>query len=513
MGDVSRRTLLASMAGATGAAGALPKGAFARTATGATGPGPSTGDPLNLIFIVVDTLSTHWMGCYGNSHIRTPNLDRLAQQSAIFEDAYPEALPTIPVRRVLYTGRHVFPGYLIRQPDDQVRIRSWHQLYTEDVTLSETLRAARYTTGFVTDVYHQFKPGKNFNRGFDAWKYVRGQEADRAESGPRKGINLADYLLPFQLERIGWNPAQNALAKARPGVFQYLMNRRWWKTEDDWLASRVFRHAAEWLEKNKDEQPFYLHVESFSPHEYWDPPEEYYRMYMKSNYHGPRLISPPSTTARMTPVQVEHVRALYGGYVTFVDSRIGQFLDKVKSLGLMRNTVIVFVTDHGTMMGEQGQIHKGETRIRTQVTHVPLMFYHPHRPWAGRRIKGFVQHPDVMPTILDILGVKSPRRVMGESLVAAIESGQVKGRPEIVTGWGEHGAVRTEEWNYLGRWSRGKPFRQLYDVRRDPNELHNVAEAHPALVKKFQAKLEERVDSNWPLTRGTFATVLRGPTH
>ena len=509
MNKLSRRTVLANLASATGTAGALrgaPSGSLANAAAGQQ----PTSERLNLIFVVVDTLGTDWMGCYGNSQIRTPNLDGLAAKSAVFEDAYPEALPTLPVRRSLYTGRRIFPGSLVLQRDDPVRIRGWHQLYTEDVTLSETLRAAEYTTGLVTDVYHQFKPAKNFNRGFYSWRYIRGQEGDRLESGPRKAIDLSKYLHRSQLGRTRWDVSAMALPSVRPGILQYLMNRREWKSEDDWFSSRVFHQAGRWLDNNKGEQPFYLHIESFSPHEYWDPPDEYYRMYMKSNYHGPRLISPPSTTAQMSPVEVEHVRALYGGYVSFVDSRIGAFLKKVESLGLMRNTAIVFVTDHGTMMGEQGQIHKGATRIRTQVTHVPLMVCHPHRPWAGRRIKGFASHMDVMPTILDIAGVEAPRRVMGQSLVSAIEAGRVSGRPEIITGWGEHGAVRTPEWSYVGRWSQGRPFQQLYDVRRDADELHDVAGAHPALVKDLHAKLKEHVDSGWALTRGTFATILRG---
>ncbi|MEO7143148.1 MAG: sulfatase-like hydrolase/transferase, partial [Bryobacteraceae bacterium] len=255
-------------------------------------------------------------------------------------------------------------------------------------------------------------------------------------------------------------------------------------------------------------QPFYLHIESFSPHEYWDPPEDYYRMYMKNAYNGPRLISPPATTEHMTPLEVEHVRALYGGLATFVDSRIGKFLRKVESLGLMKNTVIVLVADHGTMMGEQGQIHKGETRIRTQVTHVPLMIYHPRENWAGRKIGGFVQHTDLMPTLLDTLGVKAPVRVTGRSLRPLIEANGRSDRGEIVTGWGEHAAVRTDEWCYIGRWSEGKPFEELYDVRKDPEELKNIAAEHPATAKEFRAKMKTYVDSGWAITRGTFAKRL-----
>jgi arylsulfatase A-like enzyme len=268
----------------------------------------------------------------------------------------------------------------------------------------------------------------------------------------------------------------------------------------------VFNEAARWLQNSAGEnQPFYLHIESFSPHEFWDPPEDYYRVYMQQDYRGPRLISPPATTAQMSPLEVEHARALYAGYVTFVDSRIGKFLQTVEKLGLFANTIIVFTADHGAMMGEQNQLHKGETRIREQVTHVPLLICHPRRPWAGRRVRGFVQHTDLMPTLLELLGVKAPARVTGESLAPLIESGRDSTRDLIVTGWGEHAAVRTHQWCYLGRWSDGRPFTELYDVQRDSRELTNLAAQHPAVVAELGARLKEYVDSGWSITRGTFA--------
>ena len=293
------------------------------------------------------------------------------------------------------------------------------------------------------------------------------------------------------------------------GPFQYLLNRREWKTEDDWLSAQVFREASRWLDNNAGgNQPFYLHIESFSPHEFWDPPEAYYRQYMKSDYRGPWLLHPPMTTDVMSPVEVEHVRALYAGLVTFVDAQIGRFLQKVETLGLMKNSIIVFVADHGTMMGERKQIHKGETRIREQVTHTPLAFYHPQRQWEGRRIGGFVQHTDIMPTLLELLGMKAPPRVTGDSLVPLIEERRDSKREMTVTGWGEHGSVRTPEWNYIGRWSPGERFEELYHVQKDPLELDEVSAQHPAVVKAYREKLKQDVENGWAITKGTFATVI-----
>src|SRR5438132_1022812 len=178
MTKMTRRTLLTSTATGAGTA-ALAQAVQPR---------------LNLIHIGVDTWATHYLGCYGNSFIKTPAVDALASKSVVFEDAYPEVLPTIPARRAIYTGRRIFPSDRILQPDDQVKIRGWHQLYAEDVTISETLQAAGYTTAIMSDVYHQFKPDKNFHRGFDSWRWIRGQESDRLESGPRSAIDLARYL-------------------------------------------------------------------------------------------------------------------------------------------------------------------------------------------------------------------------------------------------------------------------------------------------------------------------------
>jgi len=485
MEQLTRRSLLAASA-------ALPVAARPQAS-----PDQNHQARLNLIHIGVDTWGAHHTGYYGHPDYRTPHVDRLLAQSAVFWEAYPQALPTIPARRVIYTARQVFPSEKIYQPDDQVKIRGWHQMFAEDVTLSETLQQAGYTTAIVSDLYHQFKPGKNFTRGFDSWQWIRGQESDRYRTGGRKRIDLSQWM----------HPSQPATKTAKPaGVFQYLLNRQDWKSEKDWLAAQVFEMAGAWLAENTGEnQPFYLHIESFSPHEFWDPPEDYYRAYMKKDYRGPRLIHPPAITKQMSAIEVAHARALYAGLVSFTDACIGRFLEKVSQLGLLQNTVIVFAADHGTMMGEQGQLHKGETRLRDQVTHVPIGIRHPKEHWAGRKIAGYAQHTDLMPTMLELLGQKAGPRVTGRSLVKAISTNERIPGDSVITGWGEHAAVRTPEWSYIGRWSPGPAFEELYDLRRDPLELNNMAGENPKVTSEFRAKLKSYVDKGWETTRGSFA--------
>ena len=498
MSGFTRRNLLAGVAGALGgrpvgsAGGPSPAGSYLRR--------DSSDGRLNLIMIVVDTWSTVWMGCYGNPLVRTPSVDRLASRSAVFVDAYPEALPTIPARRVMYTGRRAFPGDLWRTWNAPT-VRGWHPLYEEDYTLAEKLIDLDWGTLLVSDLYHGFQPGFNLHRGFEAWHDVRGQEADGHETGPNRGIDLTAWLHPSQVDyQSGYSARQ---------FTRYLVNRSYWKTEDDWPVSQVFTQAGQWLENRvTDDRPFYLHIESYSPHEYWDPPDDYYRLYMRSNYTGPRLIQPPDDASVLSPAALEHVRALYAGMVTFTDTRLGRFLQKVEDLGLMENTIIVFVADHGTQTGEQGEIHKKEWALRRPVTNVPFLIYFPLEDLGGRRVNGFVQHTDIYPTLMDLMGAPSPPRVTGQSLKDALWSGEAPKRDFIVTGWGDHASIRTAEYNYIGRWNPGDSWEQLYDLRKDPAENTNILVSNLNLVGDCRTKLRQYVEQSWEITRGNLARKL-----
>ncbi|HYM13801.1 MAG TPA: sulfatase-like hydrolase/transferase [Bryobacterales bacterium] len=164
---ISRREFVAAGAAVAGV-GVAGSGCASKPHTQASAPPEieqpqeQKGNGLNLIVVCVDTWGVNYLGGYGNSWIHTPNVDRFSRKCAILTDMYPETLPTIPTRRVLYTGRRIFPTQRIVQPDDPVRIRGWHQMFAEDITLAEILRKASYTTALVSDLYHQFNRTRIF---------------------------------------------------------------------------------------------------------------------------------------------------------------------------------------------------------------------------------------------------------------------------------------------------------------------------------------------------------------
>lgn len=327
---------------------------------------------MNLLVLCTDTFRADYVGCYGSSWVHTPHLDRLAAEGVRFNDFYGEGLPTLPARRVLYTGRRIFPFSYHLQKSDPVQLPGWHPLFDEDVTLAEWLGERGYTTGLISDLYHQMKPGKNFHRGFHSWEWVRGQESDPLVPTPHADIDLSRYV------RAGL-PAD---APVRRHVAQYLNNRAGWKSEANHYAAQVMRKAANWLTEFGHKKPWLLWVESFDPHEPWDAPAEFVNRYCP-DYEGLELPSAPSFVRDCSAAEFARIRAHYAGECTHVDQWCGFVLETLDTLGLRDDTVVVFTSDHGTMMGEQGEIHKGIDRVRVQVTRCPLIIRHPARAQAG----------------------------------------------------------------------------------------------------------------------------------
>ncbi len=214
--------------------------------------GKSKPNGLNMIVIIADTWRADHLGCYGSNRIKTPYLDKLAEDGVVFTDATAEGLPTIPCRRVYHTGKSVLPE------------ANWQPLADSDVTFAQVLQKHRVTTGFIVDTYHHFKADYNFHRGFDSWHWIRGQETDRWKSGPKEKFNPKKHM-PEHL----WNQRYDA------NMRQYMMNTQNRNSQEDYFCARSCRAAMNWLEQNTGSNPFMLWIDMFDPHEPWDAPVKF----------------------------------------------------------------------------------------------------------------------------------------------------------------------------------------------------------------------------------------------
>ncbi len=210
---------------------------------------------MNIILVIFDSLRKDCVGVHGSppwGKVYTPHFEALAKESLVMKRAFPESLPTLPTRRATYTGRRVYPfhGGDFRLKGDFVGAPGWGPIPEEQPTLAEMLREAGYRTGLIADVYHMFKPSKNFWRGFDQWTFLRGQETDPARSGPRLTQEEIDYWLPEEMRGKG---------QARLDFIQQcIMNIHDRRKEEDYFAPRVLREAAVLLETNKDAEKVIL---------------------------------------------------------------------------------------------------------------------------------------------------------------------------------------------------------------------------------------------------------------
>ncbi len=463
---------------------------------------------MNLVLICSDTFRWDYLGCYGNEWIETPNLDALASESALYEQAFAEGLPTLPARRVMVTGRRIIPFEYHPQHSDKVTVPGWHPLYLQDVTLAERLLAGGYATCMVTDVYHMMKPDKNFHRGMEYWYWVRGVEDDR--------YNWRD---PERVKDVWPTVASwgQKLDDPRHWLVQHINGRVQWQDERDSFAGRVMTRASEWVRGFRGDYPFFMWIDMFDPHEPWDPPMEYGKRY-DPNFDPYKSAFPPGTRADMSEEDFRTIRAGYAGECTLVDAWVGRFLDVLAEEDLLEETIIVFTSDHGCMMGEQDEIHKGSTRIRNQVTQVPLLIRHPSGEAAGARVKGFVQHQDIMPTVLSMMGEEVPERCNGENIWPLAVEGRDSEREQIISAFGWHASVRNQAWNYIAPWaqppeSRGGGRTELYNLQEDPEELHDVIEDHPEVAEEMQQWMDDYMAEHRAETTGDLGPGQTGPPH
>ena len=425
---------------------------------------------MNVVLVIIDSLRKDHVGAYGNRWIKTPSLDAFARESLRFTRAYPESLPTICARRAIHTGFRTFP-YKDR-PSEQRHAPAygWLPIPREQPTLAETLEARGYQTMLVTDTYHQFRPPMDFNRGFDTYHWIRGQEKDHYRP-----------ILPASDEEIQEHYLLHGEAlKAR----QYLANTRGRETEEDWFAPRVFLRANEFLEAASKREPFFLVVDNYDPHEPWDPPEKYTSLYYPEGYDGPE----PFTTIYgrddyLTERQLRRMRALYAGEVTMVDRWLGRFLDRMDELDLFENTLLLVIADHGVAFGEHGYTGKPSYVLWPEITDVPFMIRHPEGKGAGETSDYYASTHDVAPTILGFLGIEPEQPMEGQDLSVLFDGEEPGERSHFTAGY--HNFVWARDSGYAMVSRQDRENARLYDLRRDPEMQQDISAGHPDVVRQM----------------------------
>jgi len=427
----------------------------------------------NVILVIMDSLRKDHVGAYDGS-AKTPNIDRFAKESVMYTKAYPESLPTIPVRIATYTGTRMFPFRTrrLKKGIPYIMHYGWEPIPEELTSISEIFKAAGYRTALIGDNYHIFEPGMNFNRGFDEWIFIRGQEWDKYRSGYLVSKNelerhLTDKLKGTEVERL---------------LKRHLSNVSVRRIEEDWFAPQTFMEGARWLSENKDAERFLLILEPFDPHEPWDPPHEFVDMY-DPNYQGKEVITPRyGPPDYLDERELTHMRAHYAGEVTFADKWFGFFLQKIYELNLDKNTVVVFISDHGHQLGEHNLTGKVAWGMYPELMDIPLLIRHPDYAGSGEKVDEYVYNSDLLKTLLSTLKIKTGQTVEGINIWEYVEKEEISCRREYVTSaFANYVFYRDDDYWFIS--NRNGREAQLYEIKSDPKLEKNIAKESAELTR------------------------------
>lgn len=448
---------------------------------------------MNFIVIVSDTFRRDHLGCYGNNWISTPHIDRFASNSLVFERAYSGSFPTVPNRRDMLTGRFT------------ASYTGWSPLGPEEVVLPEVLGKQGYLSMMVCDCPHILENGYHYDRGFDGFEWIRGQETDRWKTHPETPAHPCN---PAKIR------SQDALQK------RHRRNSADWHMEADRFVARTMTSACDWLERNYRRDKFFLYVDTFDPHEPWDAPQWYVDKY-DPGYTGEVVDYPVySYTDYLSERELKHCRALYAAEVTLVDRWVGRLFEKIEDLGLCDNTMVLFTTDHGFLHGEHGIIGKALINeegfsyvpLYEEINHIPLIVRLPSS--SPKKTSAMVLPMDIMPTILDLARSPIPETVHGASFAGVLLGNKQKHREFAVSAPYVKGAdipVTVVKNNYTailyshekakgridkavdGYNKKQVKSRQatdlLFDLSVSPAQETSISEEHPELMRELRKDL------------------------
>ncbi|MDQ3913430.1 MAG: sulfatase, partial [Actinomycetota bacterium] len=347
----------------------------------------------------------------------------------------------------------------------------WKPIPEEQPTLAEILRGEGYRTLLITDTYHEFvPPSMNFDRGFDVFRTIRGQAKDRYKD--------PSLVSEEEMRR------RYLIVASGDGLRQYLANAQGRESEEDWFAPRVFTGAMKLLEEaSEGDRPFFLVADSYDPHEPWDPPGHYVSLYDRG-YDGLEPIIPRyGKDDYLSDRQLLRMRALYAAEVTMADRWLGRFLQKAHDLGVMENTLLIIISDHGHLLGEHGYTGKLPYALWSELTDTILLVRHPKGKGAGETSDYYASTHDVAPTILGFLGIEPPRPMDGQDLCVLLEGRDPQPRDHFTQGYDDFVCCRDERRVMFCRNDREGA--RLYDALNDPEQRRDLSSEEPETVEKM----------------------------
>jgi len=458
----------------------------------------------NIILITTDQQRYDTLGVTGNPMVRTPELDALAGRGVLFRRAYIQNPVCVPSRACIQTGRYVHQHgveFMCSEIDRTPGLPPW------ETTMMEHLQRSGYATAAFGKI-HMMPP-----RGFDELQLTMGKGARWTSStgSPYGPAQLGPVYADWLEQRNAGGYERVYAARRTPQYRDHVMAVPTPLPADQYVDGWIGRNVADYVSRDHD-TPFFVWAGFCGPHTPFDPPEPYASLYDQDAIELPerfRRTSPSPLVGGRNQrfagadgeAALRRVIAYYWAMVTYIDDMVGSIVASAEQRNDGRDTVIIFTTDHGEMLGDFGTLGKAnftESVIRAPLLVVPSL----RAARSARTVDDLVEHVDLAPTILDVAGVARPPEMPGRSLRHHWDPAPgvpgTEARDSVLCEYTSNDrqrrstCLRTERHKYVVHDFAPAEF---YDLHDDPHELTNLADSgrREPLVREHAERLVQRL--------------------
>ncbi|MGO4495194.1 sulfatase [Paenibacillus sp. 2RAB27] len=400
---------------------------------------------MKAVMMMFDSLNKHMLPSYGCDWIHAPNFQRLSERTITFDKCYAASLPCMPSRREIHTGRFNFLH------------RSWGPLEPYDDSMIDLLRKSGVYTHLTTDHNHYFEAGgATYHTKYNSWEFARGQEGD-----PWKG-NVEAPHIPESLS----GPKQGDLWR------QDWVNRPYLDSEEKMPLAVTVNRGIEFIEKNRDQDRWFLQIEAFDPHEPFFTQQKYKDLY-PHDYQGKHYDWPDYSKVTQQPEEVQHMKYEYAALVSMCDAYLGKVLDAFDQYDLWKDTLLIVNTDHGFLLGEHRWWGKNIQPLYQEISNLPLFIWDPRYAVKSKRTEALVQTIDLPPTLLEFFGVDIPADMQGSSIRPIIESNRTIREAALFGIHGGHINCTDGRYVYM-RGPKDISNGPLYEYTLMPTHMHTM---------------------------------------
>jgi arylsulfatase len=460
-------------------------------------------DKPNIVMIMTDQQGCHMLGCYGNRAIKTPNIDKLAKNGIMMTNNYIQNPVCMPSRASIFAGRY---------PSACGMTTNGTPMQENEITLPNALAMGGYHTAAFGKLHF-----RNECVSLDP-----GDGTQCEHEGIRPYYGFQEYKIS---NGNFYGPYLRWIEREYPQYYDDVIGKRkklLGNTTDCWIKEiPVEIHQTYWVGTesvefiNKEhKKPFFLFSSFLDPHHPFDPPKDYATIYDEVRL-PPRNVSAGDMDALPEAIKENVKKSKYSSYteedwdivrkmayaeVTLIDDTVGRIVNALEERGLLDNTIIIFTSDHGEMLGEHSLLYKGDFHYN-ELVRTPLIWYCPER-WKNEKVLDVLsQSMDIMPTLLDIAGLPIPAPVQGNSILPLLEGDTEKGRDWVLIEHSEANTLVTDDWKITVRKDGDTGF--LFNRKEDPSENDNLwhnadfSSIRFSLMQKMISCMFEARDQNW----------------